>query len=155
VREEAVTFREIKLTHGFAAIVDIDDHDRLSKIKWYAHKSHDGIVYARSGPHGFMHHHVLPPKSGFIPDHIDGNGLNNCKSNLRYLTQSQNKLNGRPYRLEDKTSRYRGVSKRQTGWMARITFRRKTKSLGVFRTELEAAQRYETVRALLVSGGQL
>jgi hypothetical protein len=140
---------EIKLSRGYVAIVDADDFDRLSKIKWYAHGKKR--IYARSITHGFLHHHILPPKEGWLPDHIDNNSLNNSKANLRYATASQNKLNGGPYSFDGKTSQFRGVTKRKSGWMARITINKKSKSLGIFRTEHEAAQAYEARRGEVIA----
>ena len=140
---------EIKLSRGYVANVDADDFDRLSKIKWYAHGKKR--IYARSRTHGFMHHHILPPKEGFLPDHISNDSLNNSKLNLRYATSSQNKLNGGPYLIDGKTSQFRGVHKRKTGWMARITVDHKTVSLGTFRTEQEAACAYEARRGEVIA----
>ena len=140
--------QKIALTRGFFAVVDNDDCERLSRIKFYAHGK--SRIYARSLTHGFLHHHILCKMPGLVVDHIDGDSLNNCRANLRYLTTSQNKFNAGAYRRPDQTSAYRGVAKRKTGWMARITVNQKTVSLGTFKTETEAAQAYEARRRQIV-----
>lgn len=139
---------KIELTRGFFATVDEDNFERLNAMRWYAHGT--TRIYARGIPHGFLHHHVLPKKEGFVVDHIDGNSLNNTRWNLRYLTQSQNKFNSGAYQRDGQTSQYRGVHKRKSGWMARITINQRTRSLGTFKTEIEAHLAYEAARSLIV-----
>lgn len=80
---------------------------------------------------------------GFI-DHENRDKLDNRRKNLRITTIQQSNIN-RPY-LRDKTSTYRGVSlwnsKGHTYWRASICFNRKYITLGVRKTELEAAILY-------------
>lgn len=139
---------KIELTRGFAAIVDEEDFERLNALRWYAHGT--SRIYARSLTYGFLHHHILPKSPSLVVDHIDGNSLNNTRRNLRYLTNSQNKFNAGAYQRDGQTSQYRGVHKRKTGWMARITINQQTKSLGTFRTEVEAHLAYEAARSRIV-----
>lgn len=69
-------------------------------------------------------------------DHIDGDLSNNSLDNLRMATQSQNK---RAYSKTWGMSLFRGVSKHNKKWRARLTLNNKTKSIGSFDTEEEAA----------------
>ena len=52
--------------------------------------------YMDSSGH-YLHHEILPHKSGFVVDHRDGNRLNNDPGNLRYVTKQQNSWNSRPH----------------------------------------------------------
>jgi hypothetical protein len=78
------------------------------------------------------------------PDHIDGNGLNNQRSNLRPATAGQNNANKRK-RLSA-TSRYLGVcwSPNQERWRARIYRDGTNRHLGYFDSEVDAALAYDT-----------
>jgi AP2 domain len=75
------------------------------------------------------------------PDHIDGNGLNNQRSNLRPATASQNCINRRTWGR----SAYRGVSwfKLYSKWNAAISYQRKSRNLGYFASEEDAARAYD------------
>lgn len=90
--------KEIKLTQGQFAIVDDDDFDYLNQWKWYAVK-HRNTFYAtrmEKRKHIHMHRVIMHVCPKLITDHIDHNGLNNQKSNLRACTSSQNKMNVLP-----------------------------------------------------------
>lgn len=87
-----------------------------------------------------LHRLILPGYKNI--DHIDHNGLNNCKSNLRPATTSQNGANQRK-RKSKCTSQYKGVHFHPFGkYQARIKYNYKTYSLGLYFTELEAAIAY-------------
>lgn len=73
-------------------------------------------------------------------DHIDGNRSNNCLSNLRPATNSQNKSNGKCYRHN--TSGYKGVSKFRNKWRAQVMHNYKMVYLGLFLTKEEAHEAY-------------
>lgn len=79
---------------------------------------------------------------GMVIDHIDGNPLNNQKSNLRICTPQQNQFNQRKTRG---VSKYKGVSwyKNYKKWMAKIKFNGRTYNLGYFNTEIQAAKAYD------------
>lgn len=84
-------------------------------------------------------------RSVFV-DHIDGNGLNNYRTNIRVTNNMGNQRNARK-RLSAKTSSpYKGVcfdaDKSKSPWVARITLSGKQKHLGCYRTEIEAARAY-------------
>lgn len=83
---------------------------------------------------------VNPPEKMRV-DHIDGNPLNNQRSNLRLATPAQNKHNSRKRKAT--SSIYKGVSKLKNSWKAQITVHGKTTRLGKFETEKEAALAFD------------
>lgn len=78
-------------------------------------------------------------------DHIDGNGLNNTRENLRLASHAQNKMNMPKPSKANATSKYKGVSwsKRERCWCAFITIEGKSTYLGGTRNEEEAARLYD------------
>ena len=88
--------REIPLTKGYIAVVDAADYPMVCKWSWAA-DVHQGTVYAIRGfkVHGrshtvYLHRTLLLPEDGQVIDHVDGDGLNNRRSNLRIAVQSEN-----------------------------------------------------------------
>jgi len=142
--------KQISLTQGKMALVDDEDYEYLNQWKWYAHcRKNSNIFYAcrwdksrKEHPRKIirMHRFILQPTKNLQVDHIDGNGLNNQRSNLRLCTGQQNSQNCRLARHN--TSGYKGVTFDRTGYRARITFNRKQILLGYFSTPEEAAQAY-------------
>lgn len=128
---------------GFAK-VDKADYELAMARHWYAVKRSRGsaiTVYAESAanPQIMMHRLVMGDACvGFVVDHINGDGLDNRRSNLRLCTQRENSRNRRP------NNGYRGVSwKVDVGkWRSRIMVDRKEINLGVFDTAEEAAVAY-------------
>jgi len=140
--------KEIYLTRGKVALVDDEDYNRVSQYKW--HTCEDGnIFYAHGRVRGKeiqMHRFILNAKIGEITDHIDGDGLNNQKTNLRFVTKSQNSVHGRKFKMYNgKTcsSKYKGVSKDGNLWHSRIIFEGKYINLGWFKNEEDAARVYD------------
>lgn len=90
----------------------------------------------------FMHRVITSAQPGMDVDHINGNGLDNRKINLRVCTRSQN-LQNKPRRPG--TSRFKGVywNTRDLVWRAYISVNRSVTSLGQFRDEVEAAKTYD------------
>jgi hypothetical protein len=109
--------KSIPLTNGWAAFVDDEDYERLATMAWYARQeSHTTYVsgYAPSSGYGkgdysrvLLHAFLMSPPSGLEVDHIDGDGLNNQRGNLRIVTHQQNMLNRRMQR--NNRSGFRGV----------------------------------------------
>lgn len=97
--------REIPLTRGKVALVDDDDWPLVAEIKWHALVK-KSVCYAqakpaRSGPSILMHRVILGAKRGQIVDHINGDGLDNRRRNLRLTTPSGNATNNRVRRAEE------------------------------------------------------
>ena len=140
----------IKLTQGKVAIVDDEDFELISQYKWYPMDHHNNF-YARANVYKNkkrtqikMHRlimNVINPKVQI--DHIDRDGLNNQKSNLRICTNSQNHMNEK--KRKNCSSRFKGVSwhKRCKKWMAKIKTEDKQKHLGYFNNEKDAAKAYD------------
>ncbi len=133
--------KAIALTRGEVALVDADVFDMLMQWEW---QCRDG--YAKRGARGrkaiAMHNIIMNPPEGFIVDHIDGNGLNNRRSNLRVCKQKHNTWNRKP--VKGSSSKYKGVSwQAATGyWKAYIKTDGKQKHLGCYLSEEEAAIAY-------------
>lgn len=138
------TARRVPLTHEPATIVDAEDHDRVVAAGPWQYGLCGSHVYAQravSQPDGSKKVERLHTfLTGWpLVDHIDGNGLNNRRSNLRPATVSQNNANSRA-RLS--ISGYRGVARHKpTGlWQAYIHADGKHRSCGYFRDVVEAAR---------------
>lgn len=109
------TIRLIPLTQGLNAIVSVEDYEDLSRHHWMALKHPFRIsavrdIWEHSVRIGreYMSHRVIAPPVGRIIDHINGDTLDNRRSNLRIATASQNAINKK---LQiNNTSGQRGVS---------------------------------------------
>jgi hypothetical protein len=144
-------FRRIALTRGAYSIVDPDDYEKLSRFKW--HLARDGWnSYARRcyrfkgrKKSKCMHRDVLEVPAGLVVDHINRNGLDNRKANLRAATHAQNICNRRTSKVTGR-SKYRGVSwsKEKKKWSAQIHSGGKCKFAGYFEDEVEAAKAYDS-----------
>lgn len=139
--------KEIKLSQGKVSLVDDEDYEYLNQFKWFADK-HRNTYYAgrqESRHLGLQRtklmHCVIMNHKGI--DHIDGNGLNNQKSNLRKCTNSQNAMNRT--QIKGTSSKYKGVSfhKRDKKWYSYIKKDQKLINLGSFTNEVDAAKAYD------------
>jgi hypothetical protein len=76
-------------------------------------------------------------------DHINGNGLDNRRKNLRKSNSSMNNKNAKK-RKDYKYSKYKGVSflSKHDRWIARIQCNKKRITIGYYKTEIEAAKAY-------------
>lgn len=141
---------KIKLSRGKFAIIDDSDFQIVGHLSWYAvpnksrwyafhtfSKNKAGI-YLKIG----MHELILNPPKGCRVDHIDGDGLNNRRHNLRSCTTSQNGMNRAKHKIGH--SRFKGVSRFSDGkWCAFICKNRNRKYLGRFDNEVDAARAYD------------
>ena len=141
----------IPLTRGMFAKVDDQDYERVVNFgKWHALKSGRRFYAARAykvAPKNqkllLMHRFILADiQSGFDADHIDGDGLNNQRSNLRVATRSQNRANVRI--PANNTSGRKGVWFHANGkWSASIKVNQRRVHLGRYKTLQEAASAYD------------
>lgn len=76
-----------------------------------------------------------------IVDHVNGDGLDNRRSNLRIVSSTQNRWNAKV--RSDCRSGLRGVRQQQGRWIARILVDGRRRSLGSFSTAEEAAAAYD------------
>lgn len=141
--------QKIPLTQGKFALVDERDFAELSKYKWSAEKR-GKIFYASrylkkiNGEKTRIRMHTEIKKSphGKEIDHIDRNGLNNQRSNLRICTRAENERN----KLErsDNKSGFKGVcwSKQYKKWRSRIQCNGKEFHLGYFKDKIKACETY-------------
>lgn len=139
--------KTIKLANtNQVALVDDADYDRLSKYKWHCRKENT-TTYPRTNivvngkPKPVLMHQLL--NDWALTDHINGNGLDNQRKNLRPATVQQNNRNAR--KQEGTTSQYKGVCwrKDKKKWNAYIMVDRKRLHLGYFTDEKEAAKAYD------------
>jgi hypothetical protein len=126
----------------FLVMVDDDDFDYLNQFYWQVDKYDTVRTHKNSTGYYLIHRMIMKAPKGVEIDHIDGNRLNNQKSNLRFATSSQNKIN-RGAR-KDNQSGFKGVSwhKQRKKWAARIMIDKKYQHLGLFDTKIEAAKVY-------------
>lgn len=89
--------KTIELTRGYSAVVD-DEDSHLAEFNWHVSASRGGLFYAArrlgSHKHILMHRELL----GLVPgdlrvDHINGDTLDNRRSNLRTTSASENSRN--------------------------------------------------------------
>ena len=141
--------KEIPLTQGKVALVDDCDYEELSKYRWYAHKNYNTFYAQRKSPRDpvtrkrniiLMHVIIAGTPNGMETDHINGNGLDNRRGNLRVVTTRQNAQN----RHICKTSKYPGVSwdKDKRKWRVQIYATGKH-YLGRYDDEITASRRYQ------------
>ncbi len=140
----------IPLTQGKFAIVDDEDYEWLNQWKWYVVK--DGRTYyavrSSSQKNGqkkrriWMHREIIQPSKYTETDHINRNGLDNQRINLRVCTRSQNHQN--QFVRKGGTSQYKGVwwEKSRLKWKASIGLNHKNTCIGRFEDEIEAAKAY-------------
>jgi hypothetical protein len=144
--------KEIPLTKGKIALVDDADYERVVALgKWCASQHSRTAWYAKkriSGPDRasrkiiIMHRFILglsEPRP--LVDHVNGNGLDNRRENLRLATQSQNQQNRGP----SYGRKLKGVcfDKSDGRWLASIRINGISRSLGRFGTPEEAARAYD------------
>lgn len=147
---------------GRFVLVDDADFEWLSKYSWclaarptktnplrgYASR---GVTAGGNAALILMHREILNLQVGEQADHIDRDGLNNTRANLRKATAAENCQNQGSSNIRNgqpTSSQYKGVGfferpGRRKHWTAHITVDRKRKTIGYYLTEIEAARGYD------------
>lgn len=138
--------KHIPLTKGKFAVVDDEDYEVLSCYKWSASTGKGKKWYAvRMGDYKLilMHRQIMNPPKGLEVDHIDSDGLNNARNNLRVVTHRQNIMGKKKHK--NTASKYRGViwNKSRNRWNAQIKVNYKGIYLGSSKIQEEAAKMYD------------
>lgn len=145
----------IPLTRGLFATIDMNDVQSVFGLLWHAHVCKGG-TYARtwvrdaSGKRvGLLLHKAI---TGWpMTDHVDGDGLNNTRRNLRPASRAQNSRNSRVQK-NNKTG-LKGVSPMRSGrWRARIAVDGKQLALGAYDSPEAAHQAYREASQKLHGG---
>ena len=155
--------REVPLTQGYVALVDDEDWELVSQYSWSVDKSGKRRTqYAQTAfkvkIEGRMlkvtkkislHRFLMNPPDGMEIDHINGDGLDNRRANLRLATREENARNTQK-RRSCSSSKFKGVTFMKGGgrkkrWLAQIRIKSKTFKIGLFLTEEEAAAAYDEI----------
>lgn len=143
--------KKIPLTQGLFAKIDDSDYVFLNKFKWKAAKHGKKLYAARNtsrtlnnGKQTSLHMHtvIMGTPKGMETDHIDNDGLNNQRKNLRICTRAQNQRNKGIYKSN--TSGFKGVSWHtcKKMWRAIIKVNNKQIHLGEFSNKEDAYKAY-------------
>jgi hypothetical protein len=147
--------KRIKLTQGKFAIVDDEDYDELMKYKWYLSKGKKDTYYAETklsnGFHVSMHRIIMKnfyTKEKNYTDHINHDGLDNRRCNLRICTNSQNMGNCRQHKDSNSP---KGVywDKARQKWAVQICCNYQKYTLGRFDNLEKAVLAYNKKAKLL------
>jgi len=147
--------KEILLTQGKVALVDDADYEPLGQYKWLAHREgsdtsmHWYAVRSAWNPRTRrrhqvrMHRDIIGAYPGQMVDHVNGNGLDNRRANLRLCTRAENVRN--QIKQQGCASQYKGVvwGKHCQKWIAQIRYRGQRRRLGQYINETKAAHAYD------------
>ena len=132
-------------------IFDKENYEKVKLYKWGLRKAHKqgypNYVYTVnkiSGENIYLHHFIMNSNQQEIMiDHIDSDGLNNCKNNLRFCSNSENHMN-KTKNFKGNQSGFKGVVFHpKTGkWQAQTHINGKQTYLGIYNTPEEAAKAY-------------
>ncbi len=132
---------------GKTAVIDAEDWPLIKQYKWYALCTgrHRKIWYfstnSTEGRTIYLHRLIMNAAPGEEVDHIDGNGLNNQRSNLRKCSHAQNLRKAHVSRPA--ASGYRGVYLHGPSWRVRVNIGGKQRSFGIFKSKEDAARVYD------------
>lgn len=123
-------------------IIDDEDYDKIKNYRWNAnYDNHKNSFRIKTASGLRLHRIIMNAKNGEYVDHIDGNILNNRKSNLRICTLAENNRN-KSKSNKKMTSKYKGVTFQSGKYRVRIRYNNKYLSIGMFDTQDKAAIAY-------------
>lgn len=143
-----IDHRGIKLKNGGFSSIDMEDYESLKDFSWVkAKRGNTAYAVTNHRTSGkdksiYMHRMIIKAPKGVLVDHIDGNGLNNTKSNLRLSNKSQNALNSLKHRNGLTIGVKKTIGRRKKRYWAYITIKNKQTSPGYFLTFSEAKSVY-------------
>ncbi len=135
----------ITLHYGHTAIIDAADLELVSQFSWYPRiQTHTTYAYRylygeRTGSTLPLHRFLLGEPDCLV-DHINGNGLDNRRANLRLANRSQNAWHAK---RELGRTGFRGVLAKRGMFEARLQVHRKRIHFGTYGTAIEAAVAYD------------
>lgn len=140
--------KKVALGSGQFAIVDDEDFDLVNQYVWQGHKAGKagkGGDYVYAVTRIRMHRLVTNCPKGMYVDHINGDTLDNRKSNLRICTNAENQQNTRS---RGGSSRFKGVSysQKKKRWKASFMWKGRVYYCGSFATEEDAARAIDKLR---------
>jgi hypothetical protein len=152
----------VKISNCDVIIDDEDIHLLADYRKWFCSKMNRSEKHQcwycfadKDGKRKYLHRYIFEKKIGRILDkkeiidHIDHNGLNNSKDNLRIATKGQNCFNAR-MRATNITG-IRGVTfdEGRNAWKAQISYQGNNMFIGRYPTDREAFIAYDAVAKIL------
>lgn len=136
----------IPLTQGKFAKVSDRDYVVLSKYNWFAgYNAKRNVFVAQRNDKTktmYMHSVINKTPAGFDTDHIDGDTLNNQRSNLRTTSRGENMMNRKINK--NNVAGFKGVSYKKLNkkWTAQIQVNKKKVYLGLFDKKEDAYKSY-------------
>ncbi len=123
------------------ATIDAVDYTLVFEYKWsFSHYHYARSAYGRPQKWIMMHHLIMPCPKGMTVDHINGDKLDNRRSNLRVCSSNDNNLNRGKQR--NNRSGYKGVYQGRHGWRAAIRKDKRKYNLGEYATKEQAYEAY-------------
>lgn len=141
--------REVPLSRGLVAIVDDEDFDRVTRLRWYATpvQQRERRFYAITSVASdgrsrtiYMHRLILNAGAKQIVDHANNDGLDNRRANIRIGTRSLNNANAR---WAVGKSGFRGVYQKSSRWSVQIWRDGQRHTIGSFADKEDAARAYD------------
>lgn len=138
---------EVSLSQGRVALVSDEDYELVSQHSWYVVKKSRTMYAQRSFKKGGrwttqqLHRFLMSPGIGEYVDHVDGDGLNNQRENLRLCSVAENNRNVAP-RIDNKSG-FKGVRLCNGRWRSEIEFEGTRKHLGMYDNPIDAAKAYD------------
>jgi hypothetical protein len=134
--------RMIPLTGGFYAYVDAEDYEQVKQWRWRAHSGGYAVRWEKDKLI-LMHRQIMQTPEGMVVDHVNGNGYDNTRANMRNVTRRENMHNMSKH--AGAASIYKGVvrGKRKGTWYARVGWGDTHSTAGPFEEEAEAARAYD------------